>query len=138
MGSVGAYFFNRSLASCFGVVPRLRHIAAAVRSVMADSNKVSVKVLLTQRGEWWVAQCLEYDIATQARSLPSLQKEIERVLAAHVAISADLGREPFAGLKPAPQKYWDMFSSSEMRVESVHPATDGHTEVFPQMRVAAT
>lgn len=136
MGSVGAYFFNPSMASCFGALPRLRHIAAAVRSVMTDSNNLSVKVLLTQRGEWWIAQCLEYDIATQARSLPALQKEIERVLAAHVAISTELGREPFAGLKPAPKEFWDLFSSSETRLADKPPAS-GRMAISPQMRVAA-
>ena len=104
---------------------------------MADSDKYPVSFVLIQRGDCWSAQCLEYDIATQAPSLPALQKEIDRFLAAHVVVSAKLGREPFAGLKPAPQKYWDMFRSSEVKVESANPSAEKHMQVHPQMRVAA-
>jgi len=65
----------------------------------------------------WVAQCLEFDIAAQAKSVPELDYELQRVLFAHIAISVELNQRPFLGLNPAPQKYWDMFERG-MRLES--------------------
>src|SRR5262245_9190583 len=69
----------------------------------------SLSAVLYEQGEWWIAQCLEYDITTQARSLPELQYEIERVVFAHVCASLVEGRKPFEGLNEAPQKFWRMW-----------------------------
>lgn len=37
----------------------------------------TVRAVAFQSGDWWVAQCLEYAIATQARKLEDLPYEIE-------------------------------------------------------------
>jgi hypothetical protein len=60
------------------------------------------------------AQCLEYDIATQARTLPDLWYELQRIIVGHIATSLKLGKEPFAGVPPAPKKYWRMFERSKI------------------------
>jgi hypothetical protein len=75
-------------------------------------------MVLFQERDWWCAQCLEHDIAAQAPSLPDLQYEIDRVLFSHLAIAEKLGREPFAGLGPAPKKFWDAFENATMTVEA--------------------
>jgi hypothetical protein len=77
-----------------------------------------VSAVLFQEGEWWSAQCLEYDIAAQAKTLPDLRYELQRVLISHVCVALELGREPFEGLGSAPQKFWEMFEGAKMRVES--------------------
>lgn len=91
----------------------------------------SISVLLIQEGDWWSAQCLEYDIATQAKSLPELDYELQRVLLAHIMASVSLGKQPFEGLDPAPAEYWEMYRASKyglntdrmpFRAEDVPPA----------------
>jgi hypothetical protein len=72
-----------------------------------------IRAVLFEEGEWWSAQCLEYDIAAQAKTPLDLQDELVRVLAVHVAASAQLGREPFAEIKQAPQRFWDLYESAK-------------------------
>lgn len=56
-------------------------------------NKIHVLVELVDGR--WVAQCLEHDLATQARTLDELQREIMRILTAHIASCEELGLRPF-------------------------------------------
>jgi hypothetical protein len=76
-----------------------------------------IRAVLFEEPGAWSAQCLDYDIAAQAKTLLDLQDEIVRVLVVHVAASTQLGREPFAGIKPAPQRFWDLYEGG-LRVES--------------------
>lgn len=58
-----------------------------------------IRALLAREGDFWVAQCLEYDIGAQAHDLGELRK---RLMAA-------LDGEPFAGIGPAPQFFHDQW-----------------------------
>jgi hypothetical protein len=81
------------------------------------TDKVSqIRAVLFEEGGSWSAQCLEYDIAAQAKSLLDLHDEIARVLAAHIAASVQMGREPFDGIRPAPKRFWDLYNG--LRIES--------------------
>jgi hypothetical protein len=77
-----------------------------------------VSVVVYQQGDWWIGQCLEYDITAQANSPTELHHEIERVLFAHVCASIQEGRTPFDGLSPAPIKFWKMWERASLRLES--------------------
>jgi hypothetical protein len=87
---------------------------------MAMDNMTSafnIRAVLFEEGDWWCAQCLEYDITAQAHSLPELRYELERVLFAHICANVELGRQPFQGLEPAPKKFWKMYDSTPLRLE---------------------
>jgi hypothetical protein len=108
--------------------------------MMSKSNAINVTAVLLQEGDWWSAQCLEYDIATQARSLTALHYELQRVLTSHVAVSQELGRQPFQGLPPAPQQFWDMYTTASVRIEADEvpfrvPDPSGLPAIVPHMRV---
>jgi hypothetical protein len=101
----------------------------------------TISVVAFQEGDFWSAQCLEYDIATQAATLPDLVYEVERTLAGHVLVATQMQREPFAGIGPAPQRYWDMFDQATLSVETKrHPfclsAPTLAPAVTPDLRVA--
>lgn len=61
----------------------------------------------------WVAQCLEFDIAAQGKSIKDAQNAFERVLAGQVMLDMQNNRRPFTGIGQAPKEYWDMFEASE-------------------------
>ncbi len=67
-----------------------------------NPSAYEVSAILFEEGDWWSAQCLEYDIAAQAKTLSGLLYEVERVLISHLCIAEELGRKPFEGLEPAP------------------------------------
>lgn len=79
----------------------------------SKQDEISVSAVLFQEGDWWCAQCLEYDVATQAPSLSEIRAELERVLISHLAVAEDLKREPFFGLAPAPRRFWDMYEKAK-------------------------
>jgi hypothetical protein len=77
------------------------------------TTALNIKAVLFQEGEWWCAQCLEYDISAQAPTLTELRYELDRVLISHVCASMQEGRKPFEGLDRAPQKFWKMYENAE-------------------------
>lgn len=84
----------------------------------SDVEHGQISAVVFNDNGWWAAQCLEYDLAAQARTLSDLRYELQRVIASHVAASRELGQAPFETLKPAPKKYWDMFMTAQIRLEA--------------------
>ncbi len=72
-----------------------------------NSEQGHISAVVFQEGNWWSAQCLEYDLAAQARTVSDLRYELQRVIATHVAASRELGEAPFVSLKPAPQSVFE-------------------------------
>ena len=99
-------------------------VGRAMTEPMTASFNISA--VLYQEGDWWIAQCLEYDITTQADSFSNLQYELERVLFAHIVASVTEGQTPFASLPAAPPKFWSMWQAGtgvERRQVSFRPQT---------------
>jgi hypothetical protein len=86
---------------------------------MADEYKI--RTILFREGGWWVAQCLDFDIAAQAKTEKDLLHELERLLVGRVMASEKLGVEPFQGLPPAPRRYWEMFFEAESETKTLRP-----------------
>ena len=95
--------------------------------------KISVVLFERDPGEW-VAQCLEYDIGAQARTLPDLLYELQRSIVGHVLICREHGTTPFECLPAAPDPYWDKWEQgrhaaiSPPRVPFRIPGTLPHVE----------
>jgi hypothetical protein len=85
----------------------------------ADQDDAQIHAVAFEHGGRWVAQCLEYDIATQASTLDDLLYEFERILVAHI-LGAD-GADPFANLSPAPRSFWEMYDRAVTKVAPVRP-----------------
>jgi len=84
---------------------------------MTDNpSAYQISAILFEEGEWWSAQCLEYDVAAQAKTLSDLLYELERVLVSHLCVAEELGRKPFEGLEPAPKKFWDLYQKAHARI----------------------
>ena len=81
------------------------------------SGSLEISAVIFQEDGTFVAQCLQYDLVAQASTIPDLHYELERVLAGQLAVSEELGLEPFAGFPPAPQKFWDMYEHAHLRLE---------------------
>lgn len=81
--------------------------------------ETSVNVLIFRDCEWWVAQCLEYDIAAQARTIKDVEYEFQRVFIGRIAAAQELGIDPFEDIPPAPEAYRKIFEDADktLRVE---------------------
>jgi len=85
------------------------------------ANQHRIHAVAFQHREWWIAQCLEYDIATQARTLDDLMIEVERILVGYLIVGEKEGREPFANIPKAPKRFWEMYRQARTKVAAVEP-----------------
>ena len=104
-------------------------------------RKYAIRAVVFQEGEWLCAQCLEYDLVAQAKSLPKLCRALQELVVGHVAVRLHHGQRPFRDLPRAPAKYWAMFRDARLAI----PApmfklgalkTRGVVVAPPQVRIA--
>ncbi len=96
-----------------------------------------IRAVAFRRGDWWIAQCLEYRLATQTKTLEDLPHELERLLSVQIKSSLDRGVEPFAGFSPAPRRYWQMYERARTRLEAI-TAPDSQPAEAPSLVRAET
>ena len=74
----------------------------------------------TDDHEIWIAQCLEYDLATQAASLDGLlMYELPRIVAAHVYCCKQEGLDPWTRdgeALPAPPEFFAEYEAGAIKV----------------------
>jgi hypothetical protein len=97
---------------------------------MENHVDYTVRAVAFKNGQNWVAQCLEYDIATQAKTLDALLYELERIVVAHLFVT-DGEDSPFAGLPKAPKRFWEMYRNARSKV---HPVADPKLPIPPNRR----
>lgn len=92
---------------------------------LPTARSLRLRVILKKDGEWWVARCLEHDIAVQARDLDQLQYDLGRVLLSHVLFDIQNDRPPFHSIPHAPAELDQQWSSGLVVVlESPRFSTD--------------
>jgi hypothetical protein len=104
-------------------------------------RRIAIRALVFQEGDWVSARCLEYDLATQARTLPRLYESLRRLILGHIAVRLHQNQRPFEGLKPAPSKYWNMFERSKIPLSDdtrcfTPVRSNGFVVLPPKLRVA--
>ncbi|MDY7091484.1 MAG: hypothetical protein SX243_00785 [Acidobacteriota bacterium] len=106
----------------------------------ADLGTLSeLRVLLFQQDGIWVAQALEVNLVAQAKEFRDVLYELERVIAGRMFQARQLGVAPFAGIKAAPKKYWDLYESAALDASPRSPVEFDVAENRPklQLRTAA-
>jgi hypothetical protein len=99
----------------------------------------SIHALVMRHEDWWVAQCLQYNIAAQAKTLDDLAYELQRTIVARIALAEELGVEPFENLPPAPPEYWERFRGAMLLSADEVPfrVPMGRRAPMPSLRIAA-
>ena len=78
---------------------------------MAEEALAIRAVIFQDRGRW-LAQCLEYDLCTSAQDHAELIRKVAAQLRLQIMLDLARGRQPFHGLPRAPQRFWDLHSTS--------------------------
>lgn len=78
---------------------------------MAEEAIAISAVIFKDRGRW-LAQCLEYDLCTSAKDHQELIRKVKSQLRLQIMLDLAEGRQPFQGLPRAPQRFWQMHSTS--------------------------
>ena len=63
--------------------------------------------------DWWVAQCLERNLATSSQDPRDLPSKLETVLKVQIEADQEAGIEPFSTLPQAPRRFWQMFQNAQ-------------------------
>lgn len=92
-------------------------------------SKLHINAVAFQEGEIWVVQGIEYDISAHASLVQNIPQVFVNAVLENLLITQQLGRQPLEGIKPAPQKFKDMFASAATTLGLVHkpkmmPAVD--------------
>lgn len=67
----------------------------------------------------WVAQCLEFDFVSFARTKEDLPRILVQQVLAQIEIDSEDGNAPFFEFKPAPAKYWGWFEEVRTRATPI-------------------
>lgn len=103
---------------------------------IGQMKQIQIRAVMFQDSSFWCAQCLEHDVAVQARSVDELVTALADTLAAYVELATSEGREPFADLPPAPAEFEDMFRRAhEFRAQPKLIDIDDAPKVVPEIRV---
>lgn len=70
-------------------------------------------VIFFKDRDWWVAQCLERNLATASQDPRELPSKLEAVLKVQIEADQEAGIEPFSALPQAPRRFWQMFQSAQ-------------------------
>lgn len=95
---------------------------------------VNLHAVVFKSGDLWVGQCLEYDIAGQAKTPQDVSYQLERSIVAHVVIAGTEGMAPFENVPPAPDRYWKMYERGmELKRPTEHRtfSIEGFPEALP-------
>jgi len=105
------------------------------KAIMPSELKISV--LLKKEGPFWVAQCLQHDVAGQGKSIPDACYQVERAVFGHVAYDIANGIEPLSKLGKAPAEYWTLWGKAEpMCKRPADPfGSDETAFIYPEIRV---
>lgn len=82
-------------------------------------NHIPVRVVAFQEGDFWIAQCIEYDITAHAHDLTKLSAAFGRAVMQNMCVNVDLGRHGLEGIPRAPAKFEAMFEKSELTMAPV-------------------
>ena len=103
----------------------------------SKASEYRLHAVVLQRGGLWVAQCLEHDIATQARTEADLYAEVKRILLAHILRAQETGAEPFADIPKAPKRFWLLYKEASGPGRSVTVEADPSVAFQPVVELRA-
>jgi hypothetical protein len=95
------------LSTVSGTFSRIRRCLQ--NAGIGKMHTIRIRALIFRENGFWIAQCLEHDIAVQSHSQNELVSELAASLASYAEMAIDEGREPFSDIPPAPARFEDMF-----------------------------
>ena len=85
-------------------------------TIQIDAFKCSA--VIYPEGAVYIAQCLEYDIVSQGKTITQANERLVRNIAATLFVCVESGKQPFEGVPAAPRQFWEMFDSATLEISS--------------------
>lgn len=91
-----------------------------------NGDEKSIRVIVFRENEMYIAQCIDYDIATQAKNIDELIDRLELTVEAEFAYCEELGQEPHKVIVPAPNYYHELWEKRHVSIQLIQlPKPDG-------------
>lgn len=71
-----------------------------------------LSILLFQNNTTWIAQCLEYDIAAQGKTLDNALDSFERTFVGQLILDIERDKNPLENTPRTPREYWTKFEQA--------------------------
>jgi hypothetical protein len=84
-----------------------------------DATGETIRAVVFQDGDAWVAQCLEYDICVQACDTDTLLANLDIAIEAEADLSKEMHGKAFAGIGKAPENFFKMWERCSSRIQPV-------------------
>lgn len=81
-----------------------------------DAFKCSA--VIYPEGHVYIAQCLEYDIVSQGKTISQANERLVQNIAATLCVCVESGKKPFEGVPAAPRQFWEMFENATLEISS--------------------
>jgi hypothetical protein len=91
---------------------------------MPDPGRFMINAIAFKEGDAWVIQGIEYDIVAHAYDVTKLPHAFMRAVVENMSITQHLGRAPFEGIKPAPERFRSMFEEAETEMRPLKKMDD--------------
>lgn len=102
-----------------------------------NGTETHIRTVVYREGDVYVAQCLEYDISTQASDLDTLLERIDLAIDAECAMCADMGLPPLEGIAPAPNYFHDLWDKRSVSLTKITTPVHQHLTVEIALAKAA-
>jgi hypothetical protein len=94
-------------------------------------------VIVYPEGDLFVAQCLEKDIATQARDIPTLLERLDLTIDAECAAARERGEELFSKIGAAPNYFHELWEKRSVTLRHLHIPVNQHLKIEVALAQAA-
>ena len=90
-------------------------------------DNLKINAVAFKEGDAWIVQGIEYDIVAHATTITALPLAFTRAVLENMLITEHLGRRPLEGIKPAPERFRQLFDNAivEMVTAQVACGSDG-------------
>ena len=86
------------------------------------SHNIQINAVAFQEGGdhgLWVVQGIEYDIVAHCSSVEAIPDAFMRAVIENARITEHLGRKPLEGIRPAPDRFREMYNRSKTELKPV-------------------
>lgn len=84
-------------------------------------DQFTIRAVAFEDAGVWVVQGIEFDICTHSKDPAGVPAAFMRAVVENACITEHLGRKPLQGIKPAPDRFKEMFKEA---VTQGHPVKD--------------
>jgi hypothetical protein len=86
---------------------------------MPGLDRFHINAIAFKEGDAWVVQGIEYDIVAHAYDVVKLPHAFTRAVVENIIITERLGRRALEGIKPAPERFKEMYEQAETELRLI-------------------